>query len=110
MASLSSSNYKAFPLGFSAEIQLVPAVAADLATKDAMLWQLNVVNTTAGALTITMTDKQATPRYILPAVSIAANTAYVVSWPEGLFCDDGINWVASGVGLQASVVGTYRAA
>ena len=110
MASLSSSNFKAFPLGFSEAIQTVPTNAADIATKDAMLWQIHVVNTTAGALTITMTDKQATARYILPAVSIAANTAYVVSWPEGLFCDDGINWVASGSGLQASIVGTYKAA
>ena len=109
MASLSSSNFQAFPLGFSAAVRLVPDSAADLATKDAMLWQLHVSNTTAGALTLTITDKQATPRYLIPTVSIAANTAYVISWPEGLFCDDGINWVASAVGLQASVVGTYRA-
>lgn len=109
MASLSSSNYKAFPLGFSQEIQLIPAVAADIAEQDAILWQIHISNTTGGALTVTLLDKQATPRYILPAVSIAANTSYVISWPEGLFCDGGINWVASGVGLQASIVGTYRA-
>lgn len=110
MASLSSSRYRAFPNGFSEAVQTVPAVAADLSTTDSLLWQIMVCNTTSGALTFTVTDKQATPRYILPAVSIAGNTTYVISWPEGQFCDSGINWVASGAGLQASIVGSYKTA
>lgn len=108
MATLSSVRYRAFPNSLSESVTTVPAVAADLATTDATIWQIMVCNTTAGAITFTVTDKQATPRYILPAVSIAGNTTYIVSWPEGQYCDSGISWVASGVGLQASLVGGYK--
>jgi len=108
MASLSAARYAAMPNKFSESLAAVPAVAADLATKDAMIWQIHVSNPTAGAITFTVTDKQATPRNVLPVVSIAANTAYVCSWPEGLFCSSGLAWVASGVGLEASIVGGYR--
>lgn len=109
MASLSAERYAAMPNKFSESLAAVPAVSADLATKDAMIWQIHVSNPTAGAITFTVTDKQATPRNVLPVVSIAANTAYVISWPEGLFCDSGVAWVASGVGLEAAVIGGYRA-
>ena len=108
MASLSSARYQAFPNEFPEAISQVPDVAADLATKTAAIWQIFVCNTTSGALTFTVTDKQATPRYILPAVSIAGNTAYVCSWPEGQPCSGGVSWVASGVGLEASIVGRYK--
>jgi hypothetical protein len=99
MASLSAARYAAMPNKFSESLTAVPAVSTDLATKDAMIWQIHVANPT---------DKQATPRNVIPAVSIAANTAYVCSWPEGLFCSSGVAWTASGAGLEASIVGGYR--
>lgn len=108
MASLSSDRYQPFPHQISETITTVPAVAADLTTTDSRLWQISIANTTAGALTFTLKDKQATPRYALAAVSIAANTTYVVAWPEGQFFSGGVNWVASGAGLEASVIGCYK--
>lgn len=110
MASLSSSRFVAFPVGISPLIVTVPAVAADLTATTSMMWQIVICNTTAGAVTFTLKDKQATPRNILTAVSIAANTTYIVSWPEGQYCEGGINWVASATGLEASVVGSKKSA
>jgi len=108
MASLSSYRYVAYPNKFSEEIQDVPTSYADLAVTDAILWQIHAVNTTAGALTLTINDGNASTGYILPTITIAANTAYVISWPEGLICIGGVIWVASGAGIQAAVVGSYK--
>ena len=109
MASLSAERYRAFPNKLVEYLVPVPAVAADLSTNDTLLWQIHITNTTAGALTVTLTDLQTTPRYVLASVSIAANTSYIVAWPEGLLCPNGVNWVASGAGLQAAIVGAYSA-
>jgi hypothetical protein len=110
MASLSSERYVALPVGIPPQIVAVPAVAADLTATTSVMWQITVANTTASAITFLVKDKQATPRTILPTVSIAGNTTYIVSWPEGQYCDGGINWVASGAGLEASVVGSRKSA
>lgn len=87
----------------------VPAVAADVVAKDAIIYQITVANTTAGALTFTVQDKDGTPSEVMDAVSIAANTTYVIAFPFGEPMVGGINWVASGVGLKASIYGYYRA-
>jgi hypothetical protein len=108
MASLNSQNWSPYRNSVSEVIVAVPSVAADLAASDTRLYQISVCNTTGGALTLTLKDKQITPRNILTAVSIAANTSYIVVWPEGLFCSGGLNWVASGAGLEASVTAWYK--
>ena len=108
MASLSSDRYQPFTHQISETLAQVPAVATDLTTTDTRIWQITVANTTAGALTFTLKDKQATPRYICAAVSIAANTTYILAWPEGQFGSSGLNWSGSGAGLEASVVGCYK--
>ena len=108
MASLSSDRYQPFPHQITETLAAVPAVATDLTTTDTRIWQITVANTTAGALTFTLKDRQATPRYICAAVSIAANTTYILAWPEGQFGSSGLNWSGSGAGLEASVVGCYK--
>ena len=108
MASLSSEQYAAFPNKLIRVITAVPSSPADLCSANAQIWQINICNTTAGALTFSIYDKQGTPRYALKAVSIAANTTYIVAWPEGQFFSDGVSWVASGSGLEASIVGGYE--
>ena len=108
MASRSSERSVTFKYNVSENVGAVPAVATDLTSTDSRLWQISVANTTAGALTFLVKDKQATPRTIIPTVSIAANTAYVISWPEGIFCYGGINWTASSTGLEAAVIASYK--
>lgn len=83
----------------------LPAVAADLTTKDTMLFQLTLSNITGGAVSVTITDKQSSP-VTLMSVSIPAGTIVVVAWPEGQFMKGGVNWVAgAGSSINGSVFG-----
>ena len=117
MASLSTRN---FPPGFPKQvgvsgttnsgplIQDVPTVAADLATTDTFLFQFSFTNGTAGALTITVTDKQTSAKNVMDVTSIPAATTVAFNWEEGLFCKGGLTWVASGAGIDGSVVAFSR--
>ena len=87
----------------------VPTSPTDVVAKDAMIYQIVIVNPTAGAITITIEDKDDTPSELLEAVSIAANTTYVVAFPFGEHMVGGISWTSSGAGLKARIYGYYRA-
>jgi len=109
MATLSSKNFDAgYPNQVPRFIVAVPTVAADLFAQDGQLFQLSLTNGTGGALTITVFDKAATPLAALRVTSVAAGGTVVFSWPEGLTLQGGLNWVASGVGLEASVVAYFK--
>ena len=109
MSTFSSKNFDAgLPNQVARAIVPVPTVAADVFTSTGQLFQLSVTNGTAGALTITILDRQGTPRGALRATTIPANSTSVFTWPEGLTLSDGMNWVASGVGLEASMVAYYK--
>lgn len=108
MASLSASNYVAFPNSLPRNLTAVPAILTDICTTDALVFQVHVSNTTGGALTFLVQDKQATPGQLVPTVSIAANTAYILAWPEGQPASSGLSVQGSGAGLQVSFVGSYK--
>lgn len=108
MASLSAANYVAFRNSLPRAMTAVPTSLTDICTTDAHIYQVHVSNTTAGALTFLLQDKQATPGQLTPTVSIAANTAYILAWPEGQFAKDGISVQGSGAGLQVAFVGSYK--
>jgi hypothetical protein len=108
MASLSSQNWSAYRNSVSEAIGAVPTGATDLTTTDTRVYQIHFVNTTAGALTVTLKDKQSTPRNLLTAYSIPANSYAKLDWPEGLFFSGGLNWIASGSGVEASVTAWYK--
>lgn len=80
--------------------QAVPTSAGTVTTYDASLKTITVTNTTAGALTFTLADRQASPIAVLSAVSVAANTTYVIVFPNGYWCPNGFTVVASGAGLN----------
>ncbi len=92
---------------FVVDRQAVPTVAADLATKTTWLTRVTVANTTVAAVTFTVKDKQATPRNLFAAVSIAANSTSLVVWNDGSEEEmlSGINWFAGGAGLECSMEG-----
>ncbi len=90
-------------------LQTIPNVAADLTTVDTWIFQIVLSNKTAGAVTVTITDRASSPKTLIPTVSIAANTAYVIAFPDGVKMTDGVNWVASASNsIDAEVFGTYR--
>ena len=87
----------------------VPTSPTDLTTVDTWIRQIYVSNPTGGSITFTVKDKQSTPRNVLGAVAIAANsTSLVMICPDGLYCPGGVNWSAGGAGLEAEVFG-FRA-
>lgn len=87
---------RAFPQReISPGLSTIPNVAADLTTEDSYVFQIVLVNKTAGAVTVTIVDRATPAKTLIPTVSIAANTSYVVAYPEGVKMNGGINWVAS---------------
>ena len=87
----------------------VPTSATSATTVDTFLEQLYAVNTTAGALTLTVTDASGTFK-IVPTVSVAANSSLLINWPSLLFASGGVKWNASGSGIQAELFGYVRGA
>jgi hypothetical protein len=80
--------------------QAVPTSITAVTSFDAYLQTITITNTTAGALTFTLADRQGTPVAVMSAVSIAANTTYVISFPSLYWCPSGFTVLASGVGLN----------
>jgi hypothetical protein len=88
----------------------VPAVAADLTTKDTWVEQIVVANKTGAAATFTVVDKAGTPKTLVPTVSLPANSLTVMSFPKPVKMTGGVNWVAGTAdALEAEVKG-YRVA
>lgn len=76
-------------------IQEVPNSDTEVTTTDTEIYQISVANITGVACTFSILDRQATPRYLLADTSIAANTTYVIVWPEGAFMSSGFSWSSS---------------
>ena len=87
-------------------LQVLPNTPTDVTTMDTWLFQVVLNNKTAGAVTVTITDNAGTPLDLLTAVSIAANTAYVIAFPEGQYMPGGFKWSASAAtSINGSVKG-----
>ena len=83
----------------------VPTGSTALVSVDAFIFQISVSNTTGGSLTFLVTDKNSTGAITLvPTVPIPANTIIIMSWPEGVKMNGGIQWQAGGSGLTAEVL------
>lgn len=93
----------------SRALQVVPDSATALTTTDTDLYQLSLGNTTGSACTFTLADRATSAKTIMGAVSIAANTTYVIAWPEGMFMSNGVTW-SSGTAscLTAGVKGLMK--
>ena len=91
------------PLQVSGQVQIkpqaVPTSTTTVTISDSYMIGFTVINTTAGALTITVASREASPVALLSAVSIAANTTYVVSIPYGHWMVNGWTVTSSGAGL-----------
>ncbi len=80
----------------------VPTSPTAATSVDAYIVTLTITNTTAGAITFTLTDQQASPTDLMTAVSIAANSTYIVPIPNGayIWCPGGFKVSAGGAGLN----------
>lgn len=75
-------------------LQVVPAVAADLVSVDAWVYQITVANTHSSAVTLLVVDKATSPKTLVPTVALGANSLTIMSFLEGVFMSGGVNWVA----------------
>jgi hypothetical protein len=90
----STSVQSSFQYHLQVGPKLVPVSAADVVVGDVYLQEISLANNSGSPVTVTITDKQGSPLAIIPAVSIAANTVYEMSF--GLrYCPGGITWSAS---------------
>lgn len=105
MAVISKPNF----LGNAWQITpaVVPTEAVDVVATDVYVEEITLSNTSGSAATVTIKDKQGTPRSILEAVSIAANTTYVITFPKGRYMPGGVNWVASAGSVVGYICGRY---
>jgi hypothetical protein len=76
------------------------SAASTVTTLDAFLRVLTVTNTTAGALTVTVLDGQATPVALLQGYSIAANSEQTFQFDTPYYLPGGFNVQASATGLN----------
>jgi hypothetical protein len=83
--------------------QAVAASTVVVTTGDAYLKGFTISNPTSGAISFSLCDRQSVPVCLVPAVSVAANTAYIIVWPDGrlYWAPGGFTFLASGVGLTA---------
>lgn len=92
-----------------AQVQIKPQAAPTSTTivtsQDAYLKQVTVTNTTGSAVTFTLADRQSSPIAIVSALSVAANTTYVISFPVPYWCPLGFTVVAGATGMNYS--GTF---
>lgn len=90
-ASGSSKFTNGGTVALNEDLQVVPDTTTDLTTKDTWIFQLTIVNTTAGGVTFIMADKATSPKTLM-SVTLAANTTYVIAFPEGQKMKGGITW------------------
>jgi len=84
--------------------KLIPAAGEDVFTSNFEITEIHLVNESASTVAVTITDKQATPRQVVPAVTIAANSDHLRTF-QGRLCPGGVNWSAS---VDAVVTGYIR--
>jgi hypothetical protein len=82
--------------------QATPTSSTVVASTDAYLKQVTVTNTTSGALTFTLSDRQGTPVDFISAVSFPGNSVTVIPVPVPYWLPNGFTVVASGAGLNYS--------
>ena len=99
MGASGSSTFTSGPVALSADLQDVPTSPTNLTSTDTYIYQMTIVNGTAGAITLSVQDRAASPQYLLN-VTIPANTTYVLGFPEGQKMKGGITWSAGGAGLD----------
>lgn len=104
----SNSSRRSAPSGsqiMADGLAAIPGSATSLTTQNCVVWQITVANPTGSAITFNVTDQAAA--VTLMAVSVAANTTYVIAFPEGIPLT-GIKWSGSSTGMFGEVFGYKR--
>ncbi len=109
----SSKNMPSFDTKFpspqhvlDSALQVVPASPTALTSTDTMIYQLVFNNTTAGPVSVTVSDHNS--KDLITAAVLDANSTVVLDFPEGQFMTSGVNWSASaGSSITGSISAIY---
>lgn len=84
----------------------VPNSAADVTTSTTRVYQVVMVNKTAGQVTLTVTDKASPAKTLIPGITLDANSLAVANFAEGVQMNGGVRWTAGAAdSIDADVVG-----
>lgn len=87
-------------------LQAVPASSTVVVSSSIKVVTLFCNNSTAGAVTLTITNNESSPKTYYPAVSVAANSVNMLVAQSGLSFVDGIKWSASaGTSIYCQIEG-----
>lgn len=91
---------------YSTGMIVVPASDTLLTATTTKIQAIHCGNNTAGAVTLTISDNQVTPRNYFPAVSVAANSSLLVQYGTLGMPYAGIRWAAgSSNAIYCHIVG-----
>ena len=83
---------------------LIPATPESLWTADVWIEEITLTNASAAPVSVTIQDRQATPRAVLHEVPLDPGATYVIRF-VARYCPNGVQWVAS---TANTVVGYVR--
>lgn len=81
---------------FGGVVVTMPNSLTDFTTTDSYLFQATFTNTTSGAVTIKVLDKNSTAKTVISdQASLQAGGSVIFAWPQGIYMKGGITWVCS---------------
>jgi hypothetical protein len=90
---------------FNVALVAVPTSPTAATATTTCLMSISFNNTTAGPLTITVTDGQGTPVALVSSFSLPAYSTVGWSWPNGVQMTTGVKWSASAAGVTGGMFG-----
>lgn len=93
-------SQKLLPQGLS----VMPNSLTDVETTNSVIFQITLINTTAGGVTVLVQDKQATPKVLVPTSTVPANSVSILAFPEGVLMTSGFSHQA---GAASSITVEY---
>lgn len=94
--------FPVFPIDVVGAAQAVPTSLTSISTTDSLIYQMDITNPTAGAITFTLQDGQGSAVSVFSAQSIPAGGAVSIDERQGMLLRSGVRWQAGGAGLVGS--------
>lgn len=84
----------------------IPTGLTAVTSVDTEIYEINVSNPTAGAITFLVQDKQTSPQVEIPTISVPPNVVDLAVYTGvGLLSKGGVSWQAGSAGLVGSLRG-----
>ena len=88
--------------------KVIPTSATDECIVDCWIHTLHITNPTAGAITVTVQDRQAVPITLVPGEILNAGDWFSMESSSGRAFPGGFSWQATAPGLHGFAMGVIR--